>query len=382
MKFLIVCGGSAGHINPAIAIAEEIRSKMPESKILFVGADKTLEKKLVPAAGFDIVNIKMSGVRRGFSPEDVIHNVKTVKNVLTAKLKSKKLLKEQNPDAVIGTGGYICYPILKKSTDLSIPTFILEPNAYPGLAVRMLSAVVDRIFVTYKELENQYSRPDRVIYTGTPLRSEFYENTDISVDNKERPLVVSYWGSLGAVKMNEIIQDFIKLNLKEKKFDHIHATGAGSSAEDMIKKLQNCGIEEVKAPIADIREYIDNMSVTMKAADIVISRSGASTIAELTALSKPAILIPSPNVTDNHQEVNAKQLQAAGGAIMILEKDCTGENLFSTVSQLLADGEELEKMSNAQKSLSAPGAAAKIVESVIDFCANKSKEGEVSNGRQ
>ena len=373
MKFIIVCGGSAGHINPAIAIADEIRSKLPESKILFVGADKTLEKRLIPAAGFDLVNIQMSGVRRGISPEDILHNIKTVKNVITAKHKSKKLLKEQKPDAVIGTGGYVCYPILKKAADLGIATFVLEPNAYPGLANRMLSGVVDKIFVTYKELEDQYKHPERVMYTGTPLKSEFYgfiEEETSTMDN-DKPLIVSYWGSIGAVKMNEVILDFITLNVKEKRFNHIHATGISTNAEKMINKLRDSGLTDVNAPIADIREYIDNMPVVMKAADIVICRSGASTIAELTALGKPAIFIPSPNVAENHQEVNAEQLQAAGGAIMILEKDCTGEKLFKIVSELLIDKNKLEKMSIAQKSLSVPNAASNIVEAVVDFCTNR-----------
>jgi len=373
MKFIIVCGGSAGHINPAIAIADEIRSKLPESKILFVGADKTLEKRLIPAAGFDLVNIQMSGVRRGISPEDILHNIKTVKNVITAKHKSKKLLKEQKPDAVIGTGGYVCYPILKKAADLGIATFVLEPNAYPGLANRMLSGVVDKIFVTYKELEDQYKHPERVMYTGTPLKSEFYgfiEEETSTMDN-DKPLIVSYWGSIGAVKMNEVILDFITLNVKEKRFNHIHATGISTNAEKMINKLKDSGLTDVNAPIADIREYIDNMPVVMKAADIVICRSGASTIAELTALGKPAIFIPSPNVAENHQEVNAEQLQAAGGAIMILEKDCTGEKLFKIVSELLIDKNKLEKMSIAQKSLSVPNAASNIVEAVVDFCTNR-----------
>ena len=275
MKFLFVCGGSAGHINPALAIAEELRRKSPGSEILFAGADKTLEKRLIPEAGFDLVNIKMSGLRRGFSPGDILHNIKTAWNLFTASFKSAKLLKEYKPAAVIGTGGYICYPVLKKAKQKGIPAYVLEPNAYPGLAVRMLSAVVDKVFVTYKGLEARYKRPEHVVYTGTPLRSEFLLNDpvqDESVQNipgqSEKPLVVSYWGSLGATGMNNKILDFIKRNAKEQRFNHIHATGISSSVEAMKDSLKSMGITNVEPPLIDIREYITDMFSVMKTASV------------------------------------------------------------------------------------------------------------------
>jgi len=375
MNFLFVCGGSAGHINPALAIAAELQRTLPESGILFTGADKILEKRLVPDAGFNLVNIKMSGLRRGFSPEDIIHNIKTAGNLVLADHKSKKLLKEYKPDAVIGTGGYVCYPVLRKAAKIGIPTFVLEPNAYPGLSVRMLSAVVDKVLVTYKGLERRYRRPERVVYTGTPLRREFIniENALSPPNRKEKPLVISYWGSHGAAGMNEKMLDFIRLNSEESKFNHIHATGISNSAEMMIKRLKELGIHEIKPPLTDIREYINDMPLVMMDADIVLSRAGASTIAELTTLGKPAILIPSPNVTENHQEENAKQLQKAGGAVMIPEKECTGDVLYREVSSLLDNKIKLEKMSKAQKSLSVPNAANKIVSIVLDFCADKNQ---------
>jgi len=365
MRFLFVCGGSAGHINPAIAIAEEMRLKATESDILFVGADKTLEKRLVPEAGFKLVNIKMSGLRRGFSVHDIRHNIITVKNLITASFKAAKLLKDYIPDAVIGTGGFICYPILKKAAKYKIPTYILEPNAFPGLTVKMLSATVDKVFVTYSGLEDRYKRPDRVVYTGTPLKREFFDIKPAADDICKKPLVVSYWGSVGATNMNTKILDFIKINSKEQKFNHIHATGISGSAETMKEKLKSLGLIDISAPTIDIREYIDDMPKVMSAASIIISRAGASTIAELTAMGKPSILIPSPNVTENHQEENARQLHNAGGAIMILENECTGETLYNTVISILDDKSELEKMSELQKSLSVYDAAARIVEIVL-----------------
>jgi len=378
MKILFVCGGSAGHINPALAIAEELRRKSPETDILFVGADKILEKRLIPEAGFKLINIKMSGLRRSFSPGDIYHNIKTAWNLFTAGFRSAKILKEYKPDAVIGTGGYISYPVLKKAKKKGIFTYVLEPNAYPGLAVRLLSSVVDKVFVTYTGIEEHYRKPERVFYTGTPLRSEFLHNESGSVKPSEyvhgqnnNPLVVSYWGSLGAAGMNNKILDFIKKNYNERKFDHIHATGISGSAEAMKKRLKDMGLTELEAPLTDIREYIDDMPAVMRAADIIISRAGASTIVELTTLGKPAILIPSPNVTENHQEANALQLQKAGGAVMILESECTGDILYDKVISLLENKTELKKMSEAQKTLSVSDAAAKIVDIALKDCGSK-----------
>jgi len=311
-------------------------------------------------------NIKMSGLRRGFSARDIVHNLKTAKNLITADFRSAKLLKSYKPDAVIGTGGFICYPVIRKAAKLGIPTYLLEPNARPGLTVKMLSAIVDKVFVTYKGLEDCYKRPERVFYTGTPLKSEFFNLKATTRDDKEsKPLIISYWGSVGAINMNIKILDFIKRNSRENRFNHIHATGIGGSADKMKNDLMEMGVKEVKAPTIDIREYINDMPNVMSEASIVIARSGASTIAELTAMGKPAVLIPSPNVTENHQEENARQLEKAGGAVMILENECTGETLYNTVVSLLDNKSELERMSDLQKSLSVYDAASRIVEIVL-----------------
>jgi UDP-N-acetylglucosamine--N-acetylmuramyl-(pentapeptide) pyrophosphoryl-undecaprenol N-acetylglucosamine transferase len=382
MKILFVCGGSAGHINPALAIAEELCSRSPDAEILFVGADKALEKRLIPKAGFRLKNIKMSGLRRGFSPGDITHNIKTALNLFSASLKVDKLLKEFDPEVAIGTGGYICYPVIKRAAKKGIPTYILEPNAYPGLTVRMLDKTVDGIFVTYKGIENRFSKHCKVVYTGTPLRREFAEAVS-SADNEKsngKPLVVSYWGSIGAAGMNNKIIDFIARNSKEQKFNHIHATGIGGSTEKVREKLENIGVKEIVAPLIDIREYIDNMSVVLKRADLVLTRAGASTIAELTATGTPAILVPSPNVTENHQEENARQLQNAGGAVMVIENECTGDMLFDMAAAILNDKSKLQYMAKMQKSQSVPDSASRIVEIVTGCLSDSTKEGTVCHG--
>jgi UDP-N-acetylglucosamine--N-acetylmuramyl-(pentapeptide) pyrophosphoryl-undecaprenol N-acetylglucosamine transferase len=381
MKMLFVCGGSAGHINPALAIAEEICNRSSDAEILFVGADKILEKRLIPEAGFRLENIKMSGLRRGLSPGDISHNIKTALNLFFAGFKVNKLMSEFKPDVVIGTGGYICYPVIKNAAKKRIPAYILEPNAYPGLAVKMLDKAVEKIFVTYKGIESRFRKPDKVIYTGTPLRSEF---TKVVIDAdkeklSEKPLVVSYWGSVGAAGMNNKIIDFIVRNSEEKKFNHIHATGIGGNpgvdlnAEKMKEKLRSLGIKEINAPLIDIREYIENMPEVLKRADLVLTRSGASTIAELTATGTPAILVPSPNVTENHQEENARQMQNAGGAVMFLENECTGEELFNAVISILNDKNKLQDMANSQKSQSVPDSASRIVDIVMGSLIEKSE---------
>ncbi|MCL2820071.1 MAG: UDP-N-acetylglucosamine--N-acetylmuramyl-(pentapeptide) pyrophosphoryl-undecaprenol N-acetylglucosamine transferase [Oscillospiraceae bacterium] len=374
MTYLIVCGGSAGHINPAIAIAEEIKAEQPESKILFAGSDKKLEKQLIPDAGFELTNIKMTGLRRGISPRDISFNLKTVKNLLVAFSKAKKLLKEYNPDAVIGTGGSICYPIIKQASKRKIPSFLLEPNVLPGLAVRMLSKTADKIFVSYKETEACYKKPERVVYTGTPLKSDFFtaaekeKDTQEAPDKDRTPLVISYWGSMGATGMNKKIADFILLNIKQKKFNHIHAAGADGNINKIKEHLIKSGISdaEIKAPVSDIRDYIYDMPEVMKKADLILTRAGASTIGELAAMGKPAILIPSPNVTENHQEANAKKLQEKGAAVMILENTCTGESLFEKTVSVLGDKTGLERMIQAQKSLAVKNAASVIAETVFN----------------
>lgn len=366
MTFLFVCGGTAGHINPALGIAAEMRLRIPDCKILFVGSGRELEKRLVPKAGFHLVNIKMSGLKRGFSPDAVVYNLKTVKNLATASFESANLLRRLKPDAVIGTGGYICYPVMRKASKKGIPTFVHEPNAHPGLAVKMLSAFADKIMVTFPGLEEQYKHPSRVIFTGTPLRDGFLTENDTAENGstKEKPVVVSFWGSLGARRMNELMTEFIKMNIENKSFFHVHATGKGGM-EDMLRRLKKHGVSETGSAYADLREYIDDMPSVMKAADILICRAGASTIAELTAMGKPAILVPSPYVADNHQDVNAEQLQKAGGALMLREKDCTGELLYNEVTTLLKDTEKLEKMIQNQKSLAVADAASRIADIII-----------------
>lgn len=373
MKLLFTCGGTAGHINPAIALADELRRIVPDSRIIFVGSGRRLENRLIPEAGYDIKNISISGFERGITPDKLARNYKTLRSLTKAAAQSEEIIERFKPDAVIGTGGYVCYPVLKKAARMGIPTFIHESNAVPGLTTKMLSGIVDKVLVAFPDVSHLYKRPGKVVFTGTPVRAGFIPqgNNDarllLGVDG--RPLVVSFWGSLGADKMNEIVADFMALNIESRLFNHIHATGGSEAVtEALIKRVREktAGLHIPKW--VDIRTYIYNMPSVMSASDLVLCRAGASTIAELTYMGKPAIIVPSPNVTNNHQEKNALQLGRTGGAVVIREKECTGELLYQKTENLLKNKGELSAMSDAMRSVGVPESAKKIAELIISMC--------------
>ncbi|NCB51600.1 MAG: undecaprenyldiphospho-muramoylpentapeptide beta-N-acetylglucosaminyltransferase [Clostridia bacterium] len=368
MKFVFTCGGTAGHINPAIAVAGRLREAMPDAKFLFIGAEDRMEADLVPRAGYELKTVKITNIRRGFKPEDISHNLKTVKNVLTSTAEARRIIDDFGPDVVVGTGGYVCYPVLKAASGLGIPTAVHESNAVPGLTTKMLERIVDTIMVGFEESRANYRHPERVVVTGTPVRGGFL-NADkraakelLSLD-PHRPLLVSVWGSLGASRMNGIMKDFIIKACEDPFFDLIHSAGkAGYSqmAEALEKERPDafaCGM--------DVRDYIYDMHRVMAAADLVICRAGAATLAELTAMGKPAVLVPSPNVTNNHQEKNARVLENAGGAKVMLESEFDAETLYGVVSRLLRDPEQLERMSENIRSLGVTDATERIADIVL-----------------
>ena len=372
MNFLFTCGGTAGHINPAIAVADSIREKMPDAKILFIGSGRELENRLIPKAGYELKNITASGFQRSFSPPDIMQNIIAVKNVFIGMRQAGKILREFKPDVAIGTGGYVCYPVLKKAAALKIPTAIHESNAIPGLTTKLVSSSVDKIMVSFDGMQDKYKDPKKVVVTGMPVRGAFElskKQARLRLGLDDRPLVVSFWGSLGAAKMNEIMTEFIKCNSRVNIFNHIHATGGDRDNVDfLIYKLIKLGVNIRCVKGLDIRPYIDDMGTVMAAADIVLCRSGASTIGELTFLGKPAILVPSPNVTNNHQEKNARMMEAASAAKVILEPDCTGENIFSEVTSILNDKKLLEDMTTQSKALGFVNAADKIADLLVELC--------------
>lgn len=372
MRFLLTCAGTAGHINPAIAVADRLKMLMPDAAFLFVGSGRTLENRLIPAAGYEIENITISGFSRGFSPKKIGENLKTLRNLAVSARQCRRIIQSFKPDVVIGTGGYVCYPVLKAASGQKIPTVLHESNAVPGLTTKMLSSIADRIMVAFPEVSQYYRHPERVVVTGTPVRGGFCMLSKDEARRKlgitdPRPIVVSFWGSLGASAMNEMMADFIQLNCASGAFCHIHATGGGEDGLlAMQERLRLRNIVELPA-FEDLRAYIDDMDTVMAAADLVLCRAGASTMAELTAMGMPAILVPSPNVTNNHQEKNARQLGSAGGAVVLLESECSGRKLYDTAAGLIREPEKLEKMSAAQKKMGVPDACGKITDVILSL---------------
>ena len=371
---MFVCGGTAGHINPALAAAAALRKRAPGAEIMFVGSGRELEKRLIPQAGYELVNIRMTGIVRGLSLKSISGNLRTAVNLVSASRNARKLIKGFKPDAVLGTGGHICYPVLGSAGRMGVPTLIHESNAVPGLTTRKLSKSASNVLTAFPESEGLYGRPERVIFTGTPVRDGFLSPHGSRAGRKsgEKPLLISFWGSLGAERMNEAMAGFFNSNLRDGRFRHIHATGKGG-VEKLKKSLLELGAHPELPPGLEIREYIEEMPALMAEADLVLCRAGASTIAELTALGKPAVLIPSPNVVDDHQTPNALRLQKRGGAVVLDESECTGDVLYNSVLGIITDEARLAGMSEAQRALGAPDAAERIAGIIIDIAGGNAK---------
>ena len=354
MNVIFTCGGTGGHINPAIAVANILRERHPDSKILFVGAKGHMEEQLVPKAGFELKCLEVAGMVRGKSFSAIKKNIGTVVQTAKAVNACKKIIRDFKADVIIGTGGYACFPALMAGTMMGIPTCVHESNAMPGLTTRMLAHRVNRVLICFEESAKHYKNPKKLETVGMPIRREFiYLDRDkarqeLGIDKNEK-LVVSAFGSLGAKKMNEAVAEMLSMEKAEGfPFRHIHATGK-FGWEWMPEKVASYGVDLSQSPNVDMREYIFNMPTVMAAADVIISRAGASSCNEIAASGTPAILIPSPNVTDNHQEKNARVLADKGGAVLLLEKDCTAEALYAQTKQLLDDADRLEQMSTTLK---------------------------------
>ena len=371
MKFLFTCGGTAGHINPALGVAQRLRELLPDCEILFVGADGHMETELVPREGFPIKTVTITNISREKSFEGAKHNAETVKNVFISISQAKKIIREFQPDVVVGTGGYVCYPVLKAAQSLHIPTVVHESNALPGLTTKMLAGSTDRILVGFEESKQYYKHQERVIVTGTPVRQEFKNNDKAAARAKlgldpDKPLVVSVWGSLGADFMNKTMIGFIQKALGNPFFGLIHSAGQGGYKK-MLADMDRAGIKDAGVHGMDVREYIYDMPLVMAAADLVVCRSGASTLSELTVLGRPAILVPSPNVVANHQEKNARVLEKAGAAVLIPESEITDDKLLGAVSLLLSRPDTLEAMSEQMKKIGEADATERIADIILEL---------------
>jgi UDP-N-acetylglucosamine--N-acetylmuramyl-(pentapeptide) pyrophosphoryl-undecaprenol N-acetylglucosamine transferase len=360
MKIILAGGGTAGHINPAIAIANTIKANDKNAEIAFIGTKKGMENKLVGKAGYPIHHIEIQGLRR----KPTLSNIKTAYYYLTSPFKAKKLLKEYQPDVVVGTGGYLSWPLIKAAADLGIPSAIHESNAIPGKAVMMVEKMVDRIYINFPTTAEAFSDPDKILCVGNPLITMPDTATTeglrekLGIPKTAKKVLLSFGGSLGAERVNEeilaLMRDYTSQN---PDIFHIHATGK-IEYEAAMAKAEEYGLLQC----GNIRlvEYIYDMPLWEKAADAVICRAGAMTIAEMSLLGKACILIPSPNVVNNHQYENARRLFEAGAALMLEEKDISTEKLKASVETLLFDEKAATALKTAVQAFAKPNAAADI----------------------
>ena len=355
MKVLIACGGTGGHINPGLAIADIIKKKYPDTEFLFAGTPKGMEAKLVPKAGYKLETIKVAGFQRKISLENIGRNAKAVAYLATSGRRAKQIIEGFKPDIAIGTGGYAAGPVIRKAARMGIPTAIHEQNAYPGVTNKLLSKEVDYVMLTVKDAL-KYMDKSKFEYsvTGLPVRSNI--NT-MSREEARKKLgfddsftILSFGGSLGAGCINETMTEVIKWHVgKGLNINHIHGYG-GMGKETFPQAMSAAGIP-LKSDRLRITEYINDMDVCLAAADLVICRSGASTLAELQAAGKASILIPSPIVAGNHQYHNAMVLGRAGAAVVIEQKDVTNERMIEEIEKLYGDQAKVKKMSESAAKL-------------------------------
>ena len=352
MKVVIAAAGTGGHINPGIAIANKIKQENKNAKIVFVGTLRGLENDLVPRAGYELERIEAYGISRKIS----VQNLKNICKTITSFKKAKNLIKKINPDIVIGTGGYICGPVLLAANKYKIPSLVHESNAYPGVTVKLLSGKVDEVLVGFEDAKKKLSNAKKIVVTGTPTK---LKKQNLSQEQREElkkqlsiksnlPIALVYGGSQGARTINNALLGIVENKLNEKY--HI-IWAVGQKQYDEIKQsLKSMGLNINNVKNATIVPYIYNMEEVMNLADLIVARSGAMTITEVSLLAKPAIFIPYPYATENHQEYNAKVLANVGAAEIILDKDLNKYILNNKMLEILENQELQLKMSkNAEK---------------------------------
>lgn len=374
MRILMVGGGTAGHINPALAIADTIKSKHKDAEILFVGVKGKMETALVPAAGYSLQTITVQGFQRRLSLKNIGRNMAAAYHAVTASAEAAHIIKAFSPDLAIGTGGYVCGPVLRQAAKAGVPVLLHESNALPGMTVKMLAKQAKVVMIA-SEAARQYLPKDvRVQVTGNPLRRDFavmdrtQARRELGVD--ERPLVLCFGGSLGARHLNEAIGGVLYRNQVEQKLQFIVGTGKGENYTKMQALLAEQGVKPDGVHVR-VREYIDDMPRCMAAADLVISRCGAMTISELPVMKKPSVLVPSPYVAENHQFHNAMALAQRGAAICIEEKDLTDAFLWDTIEKTALCPDVLAGMSKAAGEMAVSDAHERIYAIVEEFINTK-----------
>ena len=350
LKVLMAGGGTGGHINPALAIASIIKEHHPDAEFLFAGTPNGMEARLIPKAGYEFAPIKVSGFQRKITPKNLVRNAKAAAYLTASGHRSKQIIDSFKPDIVIGTGGYVSYPILAKAVQMGIPAAIHEQNAFPGVTNRLLAKNVDEVMLTVEEAAGHLDACAKYTVTGLPVRAGFSAGALSRAEAKKKLgldeglCIFSFGGSLGAGAINNGAAALLKWEKENNvPVNHIHGFGK-MGHETFLPKLKELGIDYENDKRLIIKEYFDNMDVCTAAADLIICRSGASTISELQAMGRASVLIPSPNVTANHQYHNAMVLGRAGAAVVIEEKNLTDELLIEKVGGLINEPQRLDSL--------------------------------------
>lgn len=346
MRVIIAAAGTAGHINPGLAIANKIKSEEKDSKIIFIGTTRGLENDLVPRAGYELKTIDAYGLSKKISLENFKKMYKTFKGYGEA----KEIIKEFKPDIVIGTGGYICGATISAAHSLKIPTMLHESNAFPGKAIKMLANKTDTILVSFKDAIPRIKKAKNIVFTGTPVKIVKKDYTSEEKEkiikelglNEDAPIVLVFGGSQGAKKINDAMLEIVK-NDGNTEYQVVWATGP--KQYDIIKEeMENLQININNIKNMKVIPYIYNMEEMMNVVDVIVSRSGAMTITEISNLGKPAILIPLPNVSHNHQLYNAKALENIGAAKILLNNDVNGKRLDEAIKEIISDKAHMKEM--------------------------------------
>lgn len=365
MRIVVSGGGTGGHIYPALALIREIQKYNNQAEFLYIGTEQGLESKLVPRENVPFKSIHITGFKRKLS----LDNVKTIFRFLKGVSDSKKLLKEFKADVVIGTGGYVCGPVVYAASRLGIPTIIHEQNSVPGLTNKFLSRFVDKIGICFEEARSFFPE-EKVVFTGNPRASEVLSQDGIkgrlSVGLKlDKPAVLIFGGSRGARPINEAVMKSLS-ELRSKPYQILYITG-----DVHFDKVQQ-EVELVGNPDnVVIKPFVHNMPEVLDGIDLTVSRAGATTLAELTSLGIPSILIPSPYVTNNHQEKNARSLSERGAAKLLLEKDLTSKKLVEEIDQIIMDEEQLRKMKKSAEELGIRDAANRLYRVMEELTKNR-----------
>ncbi len=371
VKVLLAGGGTAGHLNPALAIAEIIKKHNPDAEFLFAGTPGSMEERLLSKTEYSFAKIKVKGFQRKLSVKNIGRNIKAGAYLISSGPRAKKIIDDFKPDLVIGTGGYVSGPIVMKAAQMKIPTVIHEQNAYPGVTTKILSKKVNEVMLTVPEALEYLDKDVTYTVTGLPVRSAISTKTKAEARKElgfdDSFCILSFGGSLGAGKINELGADLIEWHSGKRDINHIHGYG-GMGKDTFVKSLIEREVD-INDKRLRVSEYIDNMATCMAAADVIICRSGASTLSEIQAVGRASILIPSPVVAGNHQYHNAMVLGNAGAAFVYEQKDLdNSDEVIEKIKYLYENPEEIEKMAKNASSLNVKDTDDRIYEVLCRNC--------------